>query len=89
MPGFSSRSFLFLRRVLAKTAKVPGRGRTYLFVLIWMRTGSLLEREGFSIIGPQANDTNTTHSVHATSRSLLPLLSIPPFEGFHLPVLLS
>ena len=27
--------------------------------------------------------TQTTYSIHADSRSLLPLLSIPPLEGFH------
>ena len=43
----------------------------------------------FSVTVSMAHSADKTHSIHAPSRSLLSFLSVPPFEGFHLSVLLS
>ena len=65
------------------------RGRTYLFVLICVHTWPLLEGERFSVIVFMTHNEDKTHSIHAASRSLFPLLSVTPLERFHLSVLLS
>lgn len=44
---------------------------------------------GENILSVIASSADKTHSVHATSRSLFSLLSVPSFKGFHLSVLLS
>lgn len=62
---------------------------TYLVVLIRMHTRPWLEGARFSLIFPATYVADRTHSVHATSRSLFPFLSVPSFEGFHLSVLLG
>ena len=51
-----------------------------------MHARSLLERARFSVVNPMTYDTDKAHSIRAISRSLIPLLSVLPLEGFHLSV---
>ena len=51
--------------------------------VIFAREGRIQHRQSESL------ERSNTHSVHATSRSLFPLLGVPPFESFHLSVLLN
>ena len=62
---------------------------TYLFILICMHARSRLERGRVSATIPMSYEADETNSVHATSRSLFPLLSVPSFEGLHLSILLN
>jgi len=77
-----------MRRRQQGPQEAPYDGCTYLLVLICMHARSWLEGARFSVTVRITHEADKTHSVHATSRSLFPLLSIPPFESFHLPVLL-
>ena len=73
---------------LGANTSIPKRWNTYFLVLIWMHRRSLLESI-FSAIAPVVRGARKTHTTHIASRSLFPLLSVPPFKRFHLSVLLG